>query len=550
MRTIHLVRFGIVLACCAVGCVSLQEMEQARRQQEASVWTSQCAVRLEEYWNNIAENNAVLALSALDDTEYRYEEKIREIEAHLRDWLAPRIESLSRDDALKGDALLEEFGTKYMPNAYANYEKVRDSAKLCQNVINENFKKLYGCRDGNLCSAIKEFSKARVQYFRRHDELCHYYLVHKAGGLSAEQLSEIDKKPISIFLLEPLNQALFMPEVSPENEKTISFINKQMPDVALYITKLEEKRNELNKMRCQLMADARLLDYDRYDLAIMACIEGVYAANAKLYFIFACADSFQMKHAMMNITAAELQELDKQYAQVVRSVCVALERYVERRSGGRLFGRDEMMEKHYTLKFVHGWQFDSIGLYRNSYRVSGPFDVDIRTGLSPHIYVGGVPYDKHSVFFMRKKSPIKEFKAEDLPRYVDYFPRDFEEAAIKDERSVVPARYYIEHNGYANGNHIMSYSSGTNRFREFVNVSEGKCWVARDLGMAECLCSAGVCSDDNFRMWTQNGHPQRSIFEIRASEVDGVYYASTVSCKKKDVWKIELNEMKVAEAKK
>ena len=43
----------------------------------------------------------------------------------LAKWASPRL-GLTEADSLAGEALLSEFGAKYLPNAYANYEKRRD----------------------------------------------------------------------------------------------------------------------------------------------------------------------------------------------------------------------------------------------------------------------------------------------------------------------------------------------------------------------------------------------------------------------------------------
>ena len=43
----------------------------------------------------------------------------------LKEWVEPRL-GLSEEDKLAGEAFLSEFGSKFMPNAYANFEKMKE----------------------------------------------------------------------------------------------------------------------------------------------------------------------------------------------------------------------------------------------------------------------------------------------------------------------------------------------------------------------------------------------------------------------------------------
>ena len=121
-------------------------------------------------------------------------------------WVEPRRE-ISEEDKLAGEAILEEFGTTYLPQAYAAYEKARDTAKEIQQVYNEEFPRPWMISSASpkwktFNKVLEKFVKARTEYFWRHDELCELWLQWKFGVLSAEKLAEMDSDAVVVFMLE------------------------------------------------------------------------------------------------------------------------------------------------------------------------------------------------------------------------------------------------------------------------------------------------------------------------------------------------------------
>lgn len=112
---------------------------------------------------------------------------------------APRLE---KADAQKGEGMLEAFGTQYMPNAYDNYEKVRAKAIEREQLLKKNFPE--GAKSdttgGDLYRKIvKKTAMAVSKYDRRHDVLCHFYLMHKAEIMTDAELAELDESKICVM---------------------------------------------------------------------------------------------------------------------------------------------------------------------------------------------------------------------------------------------------------------------------------------------------------------------------------------------------------------
>ena len=111
---------------------------------------------------------------------------------------APRF---SRADAEGGEGLLEAFGTKYLPNAYARYQEKREKAKEREALLKENFSdgRSSDSTGGKLYDKIANaVAKAVAEMDRCHDVLCHYYLLHKIGAVTDAELAKVDSPKIAI----------------------------------------------------------------------------------------------------------------------------------------------------------------------------------------------------------------------------------------------------------------------------------------------------------------------------------------------------------------
>ena len=293
-----------VMAVTIVGCLSEQErLELARQekirqeQQEKEAAQKREKLRatwLEEYWSNMAANNVAEIEKSILDSYGRYDEKKAEkVHLMLGEWLkGPREKIWTSEKLQAGTAELEAFGMKYMPNAYSKYEKVRDAALECQQVFAENFSKIEdpkGAKWATYKPALLAFSNARTQSLRRKDELSHYYLLYKVGGITPSELLEVDQKPITLWLLEKepsrddIKEYRFdLQPYAPLNEKEKAFLSKYMPETSPVIDRLEMQHKVTAQLFQDVCAAMKMLGYVRYDLSKVACWEeNKYASSGK-----------------------------------------------------------------------------------------------------------------------------------------------------------------------------------------------------------------------------------------------------------------------------
>ena len=162
-----------------------------------------------------------------------------------------------RADAEAGEEMLEAFGTKYLPNAYALYRAKREKAKRKEAIFKDEFPN--GRRPSSTerefyDKVVKSVAKAVAEMDRRHDELCYYYLLHKIGAVTDAELAKIDSSPIAIMLFQ---------EGEPK-------------DVGTYKEIKEEQRVFAEKFLPTVLAD--------YDFLVKAFVEGkaVYVTGVKM----------------------------------------------------------------------------------------------------------------------------------------------------------------------------------------------------------------------------------------------------------------------------
>ena len=159
-------------SCLAVAALSFAFAAAVRPASAESAWTTN---ETEKFWASVASSAKRIVT-------------------------APRLEEA---DAQKGEGMLEAFGTQYMPDAYDYYGKAREKAIEREQLLKEKFPK--GAESdttgGDLYLKIaKATAKAISEYDRRHDELCHFYLMHKAGIMTDAELSKLDESKICVML--------------------------------------------------------------------------------------------------------------------------------------------------------------------------------------------------------------------------------------------------------------------------------------------------------------------------------------------------------------
>lgn len=220
-------------------------------------------------------------------------------------------------DQKKGEGMLEEFGMRFMPNAYDYYQKCREKALERIQIFHENFPngkasdadlKLFGKIKLALVKAVSECD-------RRHDELCHYYLLHKAGIVSETQLADVDSAKICIML--PPVKSILPTQYSPDSaimlaESERTFASKYMPEtLSAYDRLYDSLKSEENKL-IELRKDALALDAARSYYAISLLESQSHGTHFLIKRLNKEIKEKMLMHSVEEITADDCARKDQE----------------------------------------------------------------------------------------------------------------------------------------------------------------------------------------------------------------------------------------------
>lgn len=201
------------------------------------IWTTN---ETERYWASVAYNATCLSL-------------------------APRLKGVNME---KGEGILEAFGSQYLPNAYEYYENVRATAMERIQTLHDNFPngEQSDTTGGSLYRKVaKATAKGVSEYFRRRDELCHLYLMHKAGFVSDAELSELDEAKICIMLPKSGDLPELPYKLSVPSKADLDFARKYKPETFSAYERLKTIFGEGVRNYEENLKDSQLLDAIRGD---------------------------------------------------------------------------------------------------------------------------------------------------------------------------------------------------------------------------------------------------------------------------------------------
>ena len=267
----------------------------------------------------------------------------------LSKWASPRL-NLSEADALAGQALLSEFGTKYLPNAYANYEKKRDALIELQQIFNEQFSQPWTIKSTNpkwsaFNRVLERFVKARTEFFICHDELCHYWLLHRFGVFTEREFSEIDSKPLAVHLLpENVELAGYALVNGNKIESKISdFALKYAPESNMAYQKLSREFNEHNTLLADVVKQHIQMDDVRHSRVLAAALS---KRNDLVREMNALATQFEVwctNHQVGEMTAEGVAKADAEMAKKMKPFIDLLPNYIKNCALGPIIPDSELV---------------------------------------------------------------------------------------------------------------------------------------------------------------------------------------------------------------
>ena len=225
-------------------------------------------------------------------------------------------------DEAQGEGVLEAFGAQYLPNAYAYYQEVRATAKEREQALKENFpdgRPSDPARGALYDKVCKATAKAVSEMFRRHDELCHYLLLHRMGAISDRELADLDATRISILLPGefgppgPCN--LTAPVLVPEE---INFASKYLPETHAAFLRLDNAFSEGAKAFEEWRQTALLVDASRSFPLFNGLYSRLYGIQEEMNSIVTMVKEQKLLHAVDEVTATTLAEKDKEMGLAVQ----------------------------------------------------------------------------------------------------------------------------------------------------------------------------------------------------------------------------------------
>ena len=237
---------------------------------------------------------------------------------------APRITTAprsSRADAEGGEGVLEAFGTKYLPNAYALYQEKREKAKEREALLKENFPdgRSSDSTGGKLYDKIANaVAKAVAEMDRCHDVLCHYYLLHKIGAVTDAELVEVDSSKIAIARWRVKKPDSIGAAKRPtEAERT--FAGKYLPAVLAGYDRLANAFTDGEAAYGALAAEAVRIDAVYGGQILKPLAERLAEIRSQLDKLADTMKQQKLLHAVEETTVEQLAEQDRKMGVDIQS---------------------------------------------------------------------------------------------------------------------------------------------------------------------------------------------------------------------------------------
>ena len=300
----------------------------------------------------------------------------------LHDWVEPRL-GLSEEGKLEGEALLAAFGEKYMPNAYANFEKVKEAAVELQQVFNEEFPKPWTIKDtspkwNSFNKVLEKFAKVRTEYFLCHDELCHYWMSYRLGVLTAEDFVKIDSQKVAVKLL-PENTSrvgyTIVKRLALEG-KAADFAAKYAPESYALYQRFEQEWKQMEALLDEVHKQRLQLDAVRFDRAHYNAIFKYNDLAREMNMLVADFQAWHMDHRTTEKSSEDVAKCDQERAKGLKSFADSLPMYIKERTLGPIIAKKDMVQipgKYYKMQRTEVTQFQWMCIMGgNPSRFEGP----------------------------------------------------------------------------------------------------------------------------------------------------------------------------------
>ncbi len=268
----------------------------------------------------------------------------------LSKWASSRL-GLTEAAALAGEALLSEFGTKYLPNAYARYEKKRDAVAELQQVFNEEFPQPWTIKStdpkwNSFNKVLEKFVKARTEYFICHDELCHYWLLNRFGVLADKDFALIDAKPLAVHLLpEDVEMAGYaLLKMSSMESKIADFAVKYAPESNEIYQKMWREFKEIDALILEVYEQHIQMDDVRYSRVLAAAFAKRNDLVREMNTLSLQLQAWYMDHKTTEKSSEDVAKCDSVMSKRLKPFMDALPSYIKDHALGPIVANSDLIE--------------------------------------------------------------------------------------------------------------------------------------------------------------------------------------------------------------
>lgn len=275
--------------------------------------------------------------------------KSKASEDWLAKWVSPRF-NMTEADALVGEALLAEFGAKYLPNAYANYEKKREAAIELQQVFNEEFQRPWTIKAtspkwNSFNKVLEKFVKARTEYFICHDEICHYWLLSRFGVLTDKDFAMVDTQRLAVHLLpENVGQDGYaLLRMNPMEGKVSDFAVKYAPESNAIYQKMGREFRDLDALLSEVVKQHNQMDIARYSRVLAAAVAKRNNLVREMNSLTTQFQAWYMDHKTTEKSSEEVAKCDAAMAIQLKPFMDALPTYIKEHAIGPIIANSDMI---------------------------------------------------------------------------------------------------------------------------------------------------------------------------------------------------------------
>ncbi len=228
---------------------------------------------------------------------------------------------------------VESFARTALPNAYKSYLKAKDNSLLADGLVKEmSAASVSKPSDGDFyVRSLKKQIDAFIEFRKKYESLCSYYLQHRLGFLGEVELRTIDAngqaqvnyKTLSPRLYETLkresNEAVSGYEKRiTMDDSVVDFAKKFLPNAQVKYNTMQKKADEESRRHAELWAEIQKFDLCYMDSGLSEGIaqsrEKIKSATDKLSHGAKEIKNLYIDHRVGDRTAEDVSKMDLEIA--------------------------------------------------------------------------------------------------------------------------------------------------------------------------------------------------------------------------------------------